>query len=269
MDHESEAMKGFLILAKSAKGAACESLIRSVLDHPSIYVFGELLEMPNVQELAGTSAAPTLELLKLFAYGTWMDYKASESSLPALSAEQTKKLKKLTVVSLASQRKIVPYDVLMRELGMSGVREVEDLLIECIYGGLLQGRFDQAAAQLDVFSSSSRDVHHEDLLAMSNTLLNWHSNAAGLMASVSDQLRSFKAQQEEGRAAQADLDAKVEAVKAAIRGRHEGPEGDGFGPMETDFKGDYDGDDRARPHKSGRLKARHPGSAGGKHNVHR
>lgn len=39
---------------------------------------------------------------------------------------------------------------------MSGVREVEDLLIECIYGGLLQGRFDQAAAQLDVFSSSSR-----------------------------------------------------------------------------------------------------------------
>ena len=70
-------------------------------------------------QLAGTSAAPTLELLKLFAYGTWMDYKASESSLPALSAEQTKKLKKLTVVSLASQRKIVPYDVLMRELGVS------------------------------------------------------------------------------------------------------------------------------------------------------
>ena len=58
MDHESEAMKGFLILAKSAKGAACESLIRSVLDHPSIYVFGELLEMPNVQEVLSTHCAP-------------------------------------------------------------------------------------------------------------------------------------------------------------------------------------------------------------------
>ena len=72
-------------------------------------------------QLAGTSAAPALELLKLFAYGTWMDYKASESSLPALSAEQTKKLKKLTVVSLASQRKNVAYNVLMRELGVSRV----------------------------------------------------------------------------------------------------------------------------------------------------
>ena len=51
MAEENEAMKGFLILAKSAKGVACESLIKSVLDHPSIYVFGELLEMPNVQEV--------------------------------------------------------------------------------------------------------------------------------------------------------------------------------------------------------------------------
>jgi len=262
MADENDAIKGFLILAKSAKGAACESLIKSVLDHPSIYVFGELLEMPNVQELANTSAAPSLELLKLFAYGTWKDYKAVEARLMPLTAAQMIKLKRLTVVSLASQRKQVPYDVLMRELEMAGVREVEDLLIECIYGGLIQGRFDQAAGMLQVFSCSSRDVHPDDLVAMSATLLNWHGGAVELMASVSTQLATFKAHQEDARVAQVDLDAKVEAVKVTLKSANDA---EGFGPMDSDSMRDFEGDEKMR--KSGRLKARHPGSDPRKHNM--
>uniref|UniRef100_A0A7S2JF62 PCI domain-containing protein n=1 Tax=Haptolina brevifila TaxID=156173 RepID=A0A7S2JF62_9EUKA len=255
-------MKGFLILAKSAKGAACESLIKSVLDSPGVYVFGELLEMPNVQALAGTSVEPSLELLKIFAYGTWKDYKAAEARLPPLTEPQAIKLKRLTVVSLASASKQVAYDVLLRELEMTGVRELEDLLIECAYGGLVQGRFDQAAGQLHVFSCSSRDVHPDDLIAMSTTLLNWHGGAVELMASVSTQLASFKAQQDDARAAQADLDAKVEAVKVTLKTAHDA---EGFGPMDSDNLRDFEGDEKMR--KSGRLKARHPGSDPRKHNV--
>lgn len=41
----------FLLLAKSAKGAACAQLVSQVLEHPSIHVFGELLDMPNVKEV--------------------------------------------------------------------------------------------------------------------------------------------------------------------------------------------------------------------------
>lgn len=41
----------FLLLAKSAKGAACAQLVLQVLEHPSIHVFGELLDMPNVREV--------------------------------------------------------------------------------------------------------------------------------------------------------------------------------------------------------------------------
>lgn len=42
----------FLLLAKSARGAALASLIHQVLEAPGIYVFGELLEMPNVREVS-------------------------------------------------------------------------------------------------------------------------------------------------------------------------------------------------------------------------
>lgn len=39
----------FLVLAKGAKGAACVALIQQVLSNKKLFVFGELLAMPNVQ----------------------------------------------------------------------------------------------------------------------------------------------------------------------------------------------------------------------------
>ena len=85
---DGAALQQFCLLAKSAKGAGCASLIGQALEHPGIFVFGELLDMPSIKELAGTAAAPHLELLKLFAWGTWSDYKSRAAQLPALSEAQ-------------------------------------------------------------------------------------------------------------------------------------------------------------------------------------
>ena len=137
---DNEHLKPFLLLAKSAKGAAAADLIRQVLEHPSVNVFGELLDMPHIRELAGTSSAGSLELLRIFAYGTWSDYKGRSGELPALSEAQALKLKKLTVVHLASSSKLLAYDVLLRALELRSVRELEDLLIECIYLGMVRAR---------------------------------------------------------------------------------------------------------------------------------
>ena len=46
----------------------------------------------------------------------------------------TRKLRLLTVVSLAEQNKLLPYNLLMAELEISTVRELEDLVIEGISG---------------------------------------------------------------------------------------------------------------------------------------
>lgn len=45
-------LEQFVLLAKSAKGNACAELIRQVLEAPGVYVFGELLDMPNILEVS-------------------------------------------------------------------------------------------------------------------------------------------------------------------------------------------------------------------------
>ena len=44
-------LEQFVLLAKSAKGAAVVALITQALEAPGVFVFGELLDMPNVQEV--------------------------------------------------------------------------------------------------------------------------------------------------------------------------------------------------------------------------
>lgn len=263
MDADNTDLKTFVLLAKTAKGAAAAALIQQVLDHPSVNVFGELLDMPNMQELAGGPSAGSLELLRVFAFGTWSDYKARASALPPLNEVQATKLKKLTVVHLAAQGKLLAYDALIRELELRGVRELEDLLINCIYQGLIQGRLDQQARHLEVFSCAGRDVHPDELPKMAATLTDWGRNANTLLSEVANQLGRFKQQQEEARAAQKELDEKVEVVKASLR-ETQGT-GDNFGGgamLDGDARMDFD-DDKMR--KSGRTKGRHVGAGVGKH----
>ena len=44
-------LEQFVLLAKSAKGAAAAQLIGQALEAQGVYVFGELLDMPNIQEV--------------------------------------------------------------------------------------------------------------------------------------------------------------------------------------------------------------------------
>ena len=52
---DGAALQQFCLLAKSAKGAACASLIGQALEHPGVFVFGELLDMPSVKEARPSS----------------------------------------------------------------------------------------------------------------------------------------------------------------------------------------------------------------------
>lgn len=45
-------LEPFLLLVKSAKGAACADLIKTVLEAPGVYVFSELLTQPNIVEVS-------------------------------------------------------------------------------------------------------------------------------------------------------------------------------------------------------------------------
>lgn len=53
------------------------------------------------------------------------------------------------------------------------MRELEDLIIDSIYQGVIQGRIDQRNAQLEVLYTIGRDVQPQELDGMMNTLLSW------------------------------------------------------------------------------------------------
>ena len=49
----SNPLEQFVLLAKTAKGAATVELIKQALEASGVYVFGELLDMPHVKEVRG------------------------------------------------------------------------------------------------------------------------------------------------------------------------------------------------------------------------
>ena len=84
------------------------------------------------------------------------------------------KFRQLSIVKLARQSKRVPYATLQVDLDITNVRDLEDLIIDTIYAGLLDGRLDQANAVLNVKSCMARDVRpEEDVDAMIIKLVNW------------------------------------------------------------------------------------------------
>jgi COP9 signalosome complex subunit 7 len=46
----SSKLEPFLLIAKSAKGAAAARLVEDATAAPGVFVFSELLELPNIQE---------------------------------------------------------------------------------------------------------------------------------------------------------------------------------------------------------------------------
>lgn len=54
----------------------------------------------------------------------------------SITPAMQKKLKFLTILTLATKQKAIPYDKLMEELDMKNVRDLEDIIIEAIYAGM-------------------------------------------------------------------------------------------------------------------------------------
>ncbi|KAE8665029.1 COP9 signalosome complex subunit 7 [Hibiscus syriacus] len=85
-------------------------IIVEATSHPSLFAFSEILAVPAVVELEGTDNSMHLEVLRLFAHGTWSDYKRNNGRLPQLVPDQVLELKQLTVLTLAETNKVLSYD---------------------------------------------------------------------------------------------------------------------------------------------------------------
>ena len=53
-------LEPFLLISKSAKGAAAAKLVQDATSAPGVFVFAELLELPNIQEACHAKCLYTL-----------------------------------------------------------------------------------------------------------------------------------------------------------------------------------------------------------------
>uniref|UniRef100_A0A673UQT3 COP9 signalosome subunit 7B n=1 Tax=Suricata suricatta TaxID=37032 RepID=A0A673UQT3_SURSU len=205
----SNLLEQFILLAKGTSGSALTALISQVLEAPGVYVFGELLELANVQELAEGANAAYLQLLNLFAYGTYPDYIANKESLPELSTAQQNKLKHLTIVSLASRMKCIPYSVLLKDLEMRNLRELEDLIIEAVYTDIIQGKLDQRNQLLEVDFCIGRDIRKKDINNIVKTLHEWCDGCEAVLLGIEQQVLRANQYKESHSRTQQQIEAEI------------------------------------------------------------
>lgn len=71
----SNAIEQYLEQARLTNdSAALVDLVKQIIESANIYSFSEFLESPNFAQLQNTNFKSYYELLKLFAYGTYLDY---------------------------------------------------------------------------------------------------------------------------------------------------------------------------------------------------
>ncbi|PRP74078.1 proteasome component region PCI domain-containing protein [Planoprotostelium fungivorum] len=228
----------FLQLAKSSKGKACTAVISQALSAPNVYVFGELLDMSNVQQLAETDDRNVLELLKIFAYGKYSDYRDQKGNLPNLTAQQEKKLRHLTIVSLSAHSKTLNYKNLQSELDITELRELEDLIIDAIYLGVIKGKLDQKHHRLEIESTMGRDLKPSSLDDILTTLNNWTQQAEALLVVIGDRVAHANKISQEERQYRSEMDKKIENARANIRNSTEG--GEYGGSFQDIMEADHD-----------------------------
>ncbi|KAH0838702.1 hypothetical protein J3R83DRAFT_7030 [Lanmaoa asiatica] len=191
MDNFAARLEPFLLISKSAKGAAAAKLIQDATAAPGVFVFAELLELPNIQEARLVVASPF--------FGKHKD------SLPPLSPAQITKLKYLTIVTLATERhvgpspryafvfaktalQILPYSLLLQELQVASIRELEDLIIDAIYLDILRGKLDQKEQQLEIEYTMGRDIEPGKLEGLLEALQNWATTTAIVLSELDQKL---------------------------------------------------------------------------------
>lgn len=216
---QAELIDYFVMRASTLQsGNSLADVVLEATSHPSLFAFSEILSVPALAQLGGTQHAAPLNTLRLFAYGTWSDYKNNSGCLLPLTQEQVRKLKQLTVLTLAERKKVLPYDQLMQELDVSNVRELEDFLInECMYSGIVRGKLDQLRRCFEVQFAAGRDLRPEQLNCMIQTLTNWLSTSDNLLLSIQDKIKWADTMSEADKKHRKEVEDKVEDMKKSMK----------------------------------------------------
>ncbi|KAJ1887896.1 COP9 signalosome complex subunit 7b, partial [Coemansia sp. IMI 209127] len=111
-----------------------------------------------------------------------------DNTLPQLTEPQLDKLKHLTLVSLASESKMLAYDDVRNELGFNNDQQVENLVIESTYKKLIAAKLDQKRRVVEINHVIGRDVRREDLEDIYSKLELWAETCDEALGDISTEI---------------------------------------------------------------------------------
>jgi len=126
----------------------------------------------------------------------------------------------LSIVEAASKNKFLFYDKLQKELDVGTVREIEDLVIDCVYANLLSGKLDQRKKAFEVNWVMGRDLGPTEVDDMIRTIDNWIKSSDQLIAVLEEKIKSANVQhikkKEDAEKTAKQKNETIENIKAAL-----------------------------------------------------
>ena len=198
---ETEAIKPILQLARdsaNANVATIRTVVLKALSEPRVFTgFDEIKQILEPKlSTQSTDGEALLRTLDLFSYGTHSDYvKASRGTFLTLNDSQIHKLRQLTLLTLVHSTcgygtgqggggggclMMIPYQTIAKELGFLAVdaataadnplvldgavlRQVEAVVLDCVYARALSGQLCQKSSALFVSSRNGPPCRPRDV----------------------------------------------------------------------------------------------------------
>ena len=154
-------------------------------------------------------------------YSDWAGYRRA-TGLPALGPAETRKLKQLSLISIASRTPGRPlaYDDVVAELELDSARALEDLVLSARDAGLVEARLSPRSGEIHVTRCAGRDVDVASVVDMRDKLRAWLSELKEVSEGAASAVAAAGGP---SRTAVSGLDAVAAACVATV-GPHPVPE---------------------------------------------
>ena len=143
----------FLELCKNFKGNELEKVIERILES-DLYITSEFLSCPNIKALKpGNKYYDTLYLFSMLTYS---DYKKSSSKYLSLNNKLLNKLKCVSILEIAKEKKLIEYSYLKNALDIKENYELEELLFTLISRDLITGKINSNEENVTIWAVKPR-----------------------------------------------------------------------------------------------------------------
>lgn len=179
----------FEFLVSQNKGNDLIIVINNILESEYLNI-EHFIKHPNVQELKKI-CPKNFCTLELFSRGDYLMYKKDQSIYINLTDKMINKLKKITLVNIAGDNKVLNYSNLMNLLDLKDQFELDQMIFDINILGWVQGKVDHKTLIFKVNEVKPRDfINDWDFVV--NKIENWINKIEKVDGLLDHEINSMK-----------------------------------------------------------------------------